>query len=85
MINIQEYTSTSQMDVKAYLLEMIYNLCKFKKDKVREIRMVLRKFRVGLRYGYIELLKEIVGNAREELLFLLKNVPEILPVKPCPK
>ena len=75
MINIQEYTSTSQMDVKAYLLELIYAFSKHKKDKSREIRMVLRKFREPLRYGYIELLKDIIANAREELLYLLKNIP----------
>ena len=52
MINIQEYTNTSQMDIRAHFLERIYNFCKFKKDYVVEIRMILRKFRVQLRYGY---------------------------------
>jgi len=53
------------MDVRSYLLEMIFNYCKFKKEKVREVRMILRKFRVPLRYGYIELLKDIITNAKE--------------------
>ena len=79
MMNIQEYTSTSQMDVRAYLLEMIYNYCKFKKDSAKEIRIILRKFKVQLRYGYMDLLKDIVASTKEELMFLLKTIPEILP------
>ena len=52
------------MDIRAYLLESIYNYCKFKKDLVREIRMIIRQFKVQLRYGYLELLKDIIDNAR---------------------
>ena len=46
--------------------------------------MIIRQFRVQLRYGYLELLKDIIDNAREELLFLLKTIPEILPFEPSP-
>lgn len=65
MINIQEYTNLSQMDIKAELLQKIYHYCKFKKDYVKEIRMILRKFRVQLRFQYFQLMKNIVDNARD--------------------
>jgi len=31
MITIQEYTNFAKMDIKGYLLELIYNYCKFRK------------------------------------------------------
>lgn len=64
MINIQEYTNTIQMDVRAYLLELIYNYCKFKKDCVKEIRITLKKFKFSFRYVYLNLLREIVDTAK---------------------
>lgn len=82
MINIQEYTNTFQMDVRAYLLEMVYNFCKFKKDVLKEIRMVIRKFKFSFRHVYLTLLKEIVSTAKDELLYLLQNMPELLPYDP---
>lgn len=82
MINIQEYTNTIQMDIRAYFLELIYNYCKFKKDVVREIRITLRKFKFSFRHVYLNLLREIVETAKEELLFLLQNIPELLPYFP---
>ncbi len=65
MINIQEYSNTIQMDVRAYLLELIYNYCKFKKDYVKEIRIILRKFKFSFRHVYLALLKEIVATAKD--------------------
>lgn len=64
MINIQEYTNTIQMDIKAYFLELIYNYCKFNKDFVKEIRITLRKFKFSFRYVYLNLLREIVDTAK---------------------
>lgn len=34
LINIQEYTNTIGMDTKAYLIELIYNFIKYKKDLI---------------------------------------------------
>lgn len=65
MINIQEYSNTLQMDIKAHLIEMIYNFCKFKKDVLKEIRMVIRKFKFTFRHVYLTLLKEIVSTAKD--------------------
>lgn len=65
MINIQEYSNTLQMDIKAHLMEMIYNFCKFKKDVLKEIRMVIRKFKFTFRHVYLTLLKEIVSTAKD--------------------
>lgn len=75
MINIQEYTNTLQMDVKAHLLELVYNFCKFKKDVLKEIRMIIRKFKFSFRHVYLAILKEIVSIAKDELLYLLKCMP----------
>ena len=65
MINIQEYTNLTQMDIKLHLLELIYNIIKFKKDYVTEIRILIRKFKFGLRHIYSSLLKDIVTTAKE--------------------
>ena len=50
-INIQEYTNTVKMDLKAHLLEMIYNLVKGK-DLSTEIRILIHKFRLAFLYIY---------------------------------
>jgi hypothetical protein len=53
------------MDIKLHLLEMIYNIIKFKKDYVTEIRILIRKFKFGLRHIYTGLIKDIVTTAKE--------------------
>ena len=67
------------MDIKAYLIELIYNFIKYKKDLITEIRIVIKKFKFALLFIYDELLKAIVSTAKEDLLFLLTNIPELLP------
>ena len=78
-IDIQEYTNVVQMDVRAYLLELVYNMCKFKKDFVMEVRIIIRKFRFALRHIYLDLLHDIATTVKEDLLYLLQNIPELLP------
>ena len=79
MINIQEYTTLLEMDVKNYLLELVAGLCRLKKDLATEIRIVVRKFKFAFRHIYSSLLEEIVAGAKEELLCLLRVIPELLP------
>lgn len=79
LINIQEYTNAIGMDIKAYLIELIYNFIKYKKDLITEIRIVIKKFKFALLSIYDDLLKTIVNTAKEDLLFLLTNIPELLP------
>lgn len=67
------------MDIKSYLLELIYTFTKHKKDLSTEIRIVLRKFKFAFAIIYEPLLKEIVNTVKEDLLYLLQNIPEILP------
>ena len=64
-----------QMDLKAKLLELIYNMCKFKKDNSKKIRVLLKHFKFAFRSIYVDLLKEIVDNAKENLLELLQAIP----------
>jgi hypothetical protein len=70
------------MDIKAYLMEMIYNFCKNDKDLITEIRIVIKKFRFALRHIYHSLLKDIVVLAKEKLYWLLIKIPELLPYEP---
>lgn len=70
------------MDIRGYLLELVYSLVKHRKDMATEIRLVLRKFRFPLRFVYEALLRDIVLTAKDDLLFLLKTIPELLPLAP---
>lgn len=63
------------MDIKTHLLELIYNIIKFKKDYVTEIRIIIRKFKFALRHIYPILLKDIAATAKEELHTLLVSIP----------
>ena len=63
------------MDIKNYLLDLIYNYAKFKKDLTIEIRTVIRKFKFTFLFFYEGLLKEIVNIVKHDLLFLLQNIP----------
>ena len=51
-IDIQEYSNLIEMDLKGYLIELIYNMCKFKKDFAMEIRIIIKKFRLPFRQIY---------------------------------
>ena len=78
-MNIQQYYYYKDMDIKSFLVEQINDMLFNFKNNARIIRMIIKHFKFSYRIIYSDLLKEIVIAAKDELVNLLNEIPELLP------
>lgn len=64
MINIQDYKTYEQCDIKSFLVERVTEFCFEKKDTTLNIRLMIRNFKFVFRVIYEELLEEIILSAK---------------------
>ena len=78
-MNIQQYYHYKDMDIKAFLVEQITDMLFNFKNNARIIRMIIKHFKFNYRIIYPALLTDIVAAAKDELVNLLNEIPELLP------
>lgn len=78
-IDIQHYYQYKNVDVKTSLIEQIYDMLFNLKNNAKIIRITIKIFKFVYRLVYKQLLNEVILTAKECLIDLLNELPEILP------
>jgi hypothetical protein len=78
-MDVQHYYFFKNADVRSFLVDQIADMLFNLKNNAKVIRIVIRHFKFTYRLIYRDLLEEVLKTAREEVINLLNEIPELLP------
>lgn len=78
-MDVQHYYFFKNAEVRSFLVDQIADMLFNLKNNAKVIRIVIRHFKFTYRLIYRELLEDVLKTAKDEVINLLNEIPELLP------